>query len=101
MLLSLTASRLLLDAVVDALSLEFAIRGVRSVFRGTPARPVGGLDGDSRPRPPGVRVIVDRWILQLIQDFIESTRPADVRAFIEEAVIAYIDQLAATGPIER
>ena len=67
MLLSITASRLLLEAVIDACSLEIAIR----------------------------------WILQLVRDFIESSRPGDVRAFIEEAVVTHIDRLAATGPIGR
>jgi hypothetical protein len=113
MLLSITASRLLLEAVIDACSLEIAIRGVGTArwydgaarphveLGGPSTRLVNRSDVDSRRRPPGVRVIVDRWILQLVQDFIESSRPRDVRAFIEEAVVTHIDRLAATGPIGR
>ena len=114
MLLSLMASQFLLDTVIDALSIEVAIRYMRGApgYIG-PTLPQVGLGGGASPsvmidsagvgarrRSPGVRVIIDRWILELVQDLIESTRPNDVRGFIEEAVLAYVDRLAATGYVQ-
>ncbi len=110
--LQLVACQIFLDAILDAVFVEIAIGGVRVAqrYRGG-ARTLPALAGVSsrapdkphhtaHPRQPGVRVIVDRWVLQLVQDFIDSTQPGQVRAFIEEAVVTYIDQLAATGPVD-
>ena len=109
--LQLMACQVLLDAILDALFLEIAMGGARvagpyrAVARtflqplGAQARGRAEAERSPRRREPGVRVIVDRWVLQLVQDFIESTQPQDVRAFIEEAVVTHINQLAAAGPI--
>ena len=109
--LQLMACQVLVDAVLDSLFLEIAMGGVRVARRyrggartvlelsGVPSHTRTEVDQSPGPRQPGTRVIVDRWVLQLVQDFIESTRPSDVRAFIEEAVVTYINQLAATGPL--
>jgi len=111
MLLQLVACQILLDTFLDALFREIAIGGVGVAPRyrggartlleppGVRSRTLTETDPSPGRREPGVRVIVDRWVLHLVQDFIESTQPRDVRAFIEDAVVTYIDQLAATGPI--
>ena len=66
-----------------------------SELRGEPdlyhrVRDVGGDE-------PSVKVRVDQWIVELIQELIESQKPSHVRAFVREALLAFVDQSAVAG----
>ena len=39
---------------------------------------------------PYARVRIDRWMVELIAEFVESQRPSDIRAFVREAVIRHL-----------
>jgi hypothetical protein len=39
---------------------------------------------------PYVRVRIDRWMVELIAEFVESERPSDIRAFVREAVVTHL-----------
>jgi hypothetical protein len=106
MQLELMACQIFLDAVLDAAFLEIAVAGVRVArrhcagartltellgftgFAGTP------LEADDvRARTVSMRV--DLWIVELIEELVESRKPSRVRAFVREAVLAYVDDMAA------
>ena len=36
---------------------------------------------------PYARVRIDRWMVELIAEFVESDRPSHIRAFVREAVV--------------
>lgn len=39
---------------------------------------------------PYARVRIDRWMVELIAEFVESERPSDIRAFVREAVVIHL-----------
>ena len=39
---------------------------------------------------PYARVRIDRWMVELIEEVVESRRPSEVRAFVREAVITHL-----------
>ena len=39
---------------------------------------------------PYVRVRIDRWMVELIAEFVESERPSVIRAFVREAVVRHL-----------
>lgn len=39
---------------------------------------------------PYARVRIDRWMVELISEFVESERPSDIRAFVREAVVIHL-----------
>ena len=39
---------------------------------------------------PYVRVRIDRWLVELIADSVETGRPSDIRAFVREAVVVHL-----------
>jgi hypothetical protein len=40
-----------------------------------------------------VRVRVERWIVELIEETIESRKRSHIRAFVRDAILAYVDWL--------
>ena len=100
------ACDLLLGQVITMTFLEIAIEGLRIAQRNqagasrlTELLGISGFDGtelaDARTaRRRLVNVRVDLWIVELIEELVESQRPARVRAFIRDAVLAYVDLMA-------
>jgi len=94
---------MLLDAILDATFLEIAIDGAciaDRYRRGTPtfAELLGQPAPPSCPptaeyHEPSVRVRVDRWIVEVIAEFVESRKPSHIRAFVREAVLAHLDRI--------
>jgi sulfur transfer protein SufE len=37
-----------------------------------------------------VRVRIDRWLVELISEYVESRRPSEIRAFVREAVVEHL-----------
>ena len=100
------ACDLLVGQVLTMTFLEIAIEGLRiaqrheaGASRLTELLGISGFDGtelvDARSaRRRHVSVRVDLWIVELIEELVESQRPARVRAFIRDAVLAYVDLMA-------
>jgi hypothetical protein len=105
MLTQLLACENFLDGIIEATCLEIAIEGAAVARRHRAgARTLTELIGfrDFPELPPGaaiyepsVRVKIDRWIVELIEELVESRKPSHIRAFVREAVLAYVDQMAA------
>jgi hypothetical protein len=101
------ACEMLIGQILTLTFLEIAIEGLRiadrhsagattltallgiSGFQGTP------LAAPRVTRQRRVNVRVDLWIVELIEELVESQKPAHVRAFIHDAVLAYVDHMAA------
>ena len=100
------ACDLLLGQIGTMAFLEIAIEGLRIAQRHeagarrlTELLGIRGFDGtelvDARTeRRRHVSVRIDLWIVELIEELVESRRPARVRAFIRDAVLAYVDLMA-------
>ena len=68
MIVAFRACEVLLDAVVEAIDGEL----------------LADTDG------PYARVRIDRWMVELIAEHVESPRPSRIRAFVREAVITHL-----------
>ena len=108
MIAQFLACEILVDRVLDMTFLEIAIRGVHVAERHragartlTELPGARGFDGTELADPDAacarrVSVRVDLWIVELIEELVESQRPSRVRAFIRDAVLNYVDFMAET-----
>lgn len=106
----LLACEILIARILDLTFLEIAVRGVHVAERHTAgARTlteligISGFDGTDLEdvdvvRQRCVNVRIDLWILELIEELAESKKMSRIRAFIRDAVLAYVDLMAASQP---
>jgi hypothetical protein len=106
----LTLYQIVIESILDAVFIEIAAERVRVSERykfGARAFPElmdktwlsgGVLDVDEDA--PAVRVRVDRWIVELITELVESRERKRIRGFVREAILSYIDRIAEEGRLE-
>lgn len=103
MVLQLIACQVVVDALLDRIFLEAAFEGIRFADRYRPETRTltelfhqpSDLDiyayrGDDEP---SVRVRVDRWIVELIAELVESRKASPIRAFVREAILEHVDRI--------
>ena len=100
--LPLLASRILVDAILDATFLELATRGAhvtRRFVHSTPLRtePISPWAGLSTDDDPIVRAPLERWIVDVIAEIVESRKASRIRVFVRNAVLLYLDQITVEG----
>jgi hypothetical protein len=81
MLLCPDPQRFLVDAPADSTSQNSAT-----------TRAFAPAQSAETPREPAVRIRVERWIVELIKEIVESRKRSRVRAFVRKAILAYIDR---------
>jgi hypothetical protein len=101
------ACEMLIGQVLTMTFLEIAMEGLRIADRHsagattlTALLGISGFQGTDLAAPRVVRerrinVRVDLWIVELIEELVGSRKPAHVRGFIRDAVLAYVDRMAA------
>ena len=105
--LSLLASQLLIDAILDPAFFEVAIRHAHTTtpigFGALTRNDLLGIPRVSEwtalcsDDDPTVRVRLDRWIVEAIAELVESRDRSRIRAFVRDAVLAYFDQVRLAG----
>jgi hypothetical protein len=112
MFVQLMACEILIDRVLDLTFIEIAIRGVDIAHRHragartlTELLGMRGFDDTELADPVSigrrrVNVRVDLWIVELIEELAESRKASHVGAFIRDAVLAYVDGIAADAASE-
>jgi hypothetical protein len=110
--LQLIACEIFLDLLLDVTYVAIAIEGVRVAHRHhagartlTELLGYTGFAGTSLEaesvRERRVSMRVDLWIVELIEELIDTRRPSRIRAFVREAVLAYVDQIASSAPVPQ
>lgn len=101
----LTACEIYLEFVLDVTYVAIAIEGIHIAARHragartlTELMGFAGFDGTPLEAEKlidrRVSVRIDLWIVELIEELVESRRSSKVRAFVRDVVLAYIDQMA-------
>jgi hypothetical protein len=100
--LPLLASRILVDAILNATFLELVTRGARVTSRSVHATPLGTEPISPWTRlctddDPIIRIPLERWIVDVIAEIVESRKASRIRMFVRNAVLVYLDQITAEG----